>query len=264
LSQPFLTEVRGLDSDGVLLLRTSDPAARGAVPTPQSEQEDALLRYAVVLTNTTSHPIIAYYVHWKFTDSGGTVRHGLVKDKSFPGGNPIAPHSAKLLSLDNGIGAGAFGFSQRSQDRMDQRLRFYHEQRGIEASLELVVLDDGTAVGPDSEGWLPHFRAWMDAERDFVHTVLAENSVMSFRQRVLDAREQGFDALPKDAPKSLTRLGGLGDWERDYSRCYQLATGFFAVQVAEWIDQTGEDAAKRRLLLITGSKHYPELRRKGQ
>ncbi len=266
MSQPLITIARSLDAEGILLLPVTHPDVASVAPHPQSEDEEALLRYAVVLKNATPHGIIAYYVRWKFTDASDKAVTGVIHDKSFPSGRPIPPHGAKFLSLHSGIGVDSGrtrAMNERVRDLWDRRPRFYPAQRSIEVSSELAVFDDGTAVGPDDEGMLSTFEAWMDAERDFARRALAENSVVGFRRRVQDALDQGFDALPKEQRGNLGSLPAAADSAPDYSECYQFATAWLASDVMRWIDQSGEEAAREGLRRLT-SKRYPELHRKGE
>ena len=234
------------------------------MPVPQSEEEAVLLRYAVVLKNTTSRAIIAYYVRWRFVDANGEVTTSGIEGKSFPSGGSIPPHGAKFLSCDSGIGLGRgrpIVMSGRVKDLWDRRLQFYPAQRSIEASVELAVFDDGTAVGPDGAGRLPILKAWMDAERDFARMALAENSAVSLRQRVQGALDQGLDALPRDQPRSIGSLSVQAAAAASYSECYKFATAWLASNVVRWINESGEDRAIDALARLT-SKSYPVLRKK--
>lgn len=265
-SQTPFTAVSPVVQDGVLLLPTSDPNSVGVVPTPRSDQEAALLKYAVVLKNTTSHTIIAYCLRWKCVDSSGVVRPHVFARRNFntfEGGAAVAPGASRLISRDAGVGniqnppaqAGAV------TARFEQALRYYRAQRSIEVSLDLSVFDDGTAIGPDTSGWFAKFKGWLDAERDFARLALADGS---FAQRVRDAREEGFDALAKDDARTSASLLMAAEMAGDYRTCYQFASAYFASQVQDWIDKTGPSAAIARLRLITSVKHYPTLRKKGE
>ena len=267
LSQPLITIVPTLDPEGVLLIPATDPDVASMVPRPRSEDEEALLRYAVVLRNTTSRAIIANYLRWKLTDSSGRVRPQMLTGKSFPSGSAIPPHSARFLSLESGIGvaSGRPGTPRDEvKDVWEQRLQHYHAQRSIEVSIELVVFDDGTAVGPDGAGRFAKFKAWVDAERDFARTALAAGGVVSFGAKVREAREEGFEALPQDAARDNSGLLIAASTATDYSTCHRFVTAYLAAQVAEWIDKIGDDAAIARLRLITSTKYYPVVHRKGE
>lgn len=218
-----ITIVSPVEKDGVLLLPASGPRSVG-----------------VVLKNATQQSIIAYCVCWKFTDSGGTVRTHVIAKRSFNGA-AIPPNGSKFLSCNSGTGVGS------------------EAQSHIEVSLELAVFDDGTAVGPDGANVFPRFKAWVDAERDFVHLALADGD---FSLTVRNAREQGLAALPADDAKTSASLLMAAEMASDYRTCYQFASAYFASQVQEWIDKTGPIAAIERVRLTTNGKHYPTLHKK--
>ena len=146
---------------------------------------------------------------------------------------------------------------------MTQAGEFYRAQRSIDISLELVIFDDGTAVGPDGDGKISILKAWLDAERDFSRRALDVKDPETFSSMVRNVRERGFQYLAPEYPKSRNSLYVAAELSGEYGPCYRLAMAYFADQVAGWIDQSDATSAQQRLNQITGTKQYPAIHRKG-
>ena len=82
---------------------------------------------------------------------------------------------------------------------------FYRAQRSIEISLELAVLDDGTAIGPDQEGKIALFKAWLDAERDFSKRALGVKYPEELGLMVRNIRDHAYESLAPPNPKTTAR-----------------------------------------------------------
>jgi hypothetical protein len=163
------------------------------------------------------------------------------------------------MAYEPGVTISADKLTHPVRDQMREATQFYRAQRSVAVSVELAVFDDGLAVGPDQDNWLPRLSAWMDAERDFSRAALSAS--VRFSEHVRGTRDRGLALLPK--PPSTARSGLLAAAETasTYTACYDLAKAYFAAQVADWIEQSGERVATERLRLITGTKQYPALHR---
>ena len=264
-ADPIIT-VRSLDADGIRLLPHGSSEFTAAAQTVASiEERKALLPYTVLLKNTTNRNVIAYSVRWTPTGVDGiAVKPQLLTPRNFitfRGGAAIAAGESKLVSFVDGLTLPPEAQNPALHRRMLQAAEFYRSQRSIEISLELVILDDGTAIGPDQDGKLAILKAWVDAERDFSRQALDVKDPEAFASMVRQIRGEGFQMLGPEYPKTLNSLYLAAEISTEYEACFRFARSYFALQVTDWIDQTDVKSAQQRLSSITGTKQYPTIHR---
>jgi hypothetical protein len=125
--------------------------------------------YSFILGNSTALTIIAFGARWTCVDASGTVRtHDRVWSNlaNFTGGNAVAPGATRLvtpvLSWDPNLTSSALA----------KAMAPFKNQRAVTASLEAVILRDGTAAGPDANNTIPRIQARLDAERQVLNGVV--------------------------------------------------------------------------------------------
>jgi hypothetical protein len=264
---PHVT-TQSLDADGVLLL-SADSSEAGAYLTAVTitAERQALLPYAVVLKNATPRDIVAYCVVWTLTGVNGTVRTQTLTRRNFTtfqGGDAIEAGGAKLLSFAGDFRRDAASLGERQIADMQRAIRSYADQQAVLISLELVVFNDGTAVGPDRQAALPKLSAWLDAERDLSREALQEGNPHKLVVRARAIRDQAFDTLPPISERTSGMLMAAAEVAKGYARTYELAKAYFAAQVTAWAEEANEDVARRNLSSLTGRKLYPVIHRKGE
>ena len=114
------------------------------------------------------------------------------------------------------------------ENESNERLAFYEREVSIRISIETVVFVDGRLVGPDRKNWLPRWKAWIDAERDFVATML-NCSEIDLRPRLHEVQSE---TLAKTSESGQTTRTGpeqhvlpfASHYKRtDYGSVYQNA-----------------------------------------
>jgi hypothetical protein len=145
-----------------------------------------LYPFSFFLTNNTGHRIISYAALWTVTlPSGPVLRHHRVAGSlETPDGAFSIPDGAdRLVTIVNGAGVMAekiptatSGIAARIAEDLDgaeaNSLKMFPVDSDVEITLEAVVLDDGTALGPDHNQAIPRLRAQVDAKKTLSSDVL--------------------------------------------------------------------------------------------
>jgi hypothetical protein len=264
-ADPIVT-IKSLNEEGVVLLPYDSPEfAAAAAPFTSIKERAALLPYAVLIKNRTNHDIMSYSVRWTPIGTDGLpAKPQLLTPRSFRGATVIEAGASKLVSFVDSITLPPEVQDAALHRQMTRAAEFYRAQQSIEISLELVVFDDGTAIGPDRDGKLATLRAWRDAERDFSAQARSVEDPEAFSLTVRQIRDQGLQSLPPADSRDIHSLLLQAEISNDYTVSYRFARAYFAAQVAGWIEQTDAKSAQQKLNLITGRKRYVSIqRRKG-
>lgn len=204
--------VRDLPSHAVRLVSPTDPSYDDEIAKLGLEQgtqtPDAARPFSVVLKNESRRDIIGVRIRWdsirsdgrttthlqSYSDTGTLMGMGPMDPQDeVPGGVRLKPNKARYISLLEstgsrpGIGATAADVgSEENAARMQQLAEARDRQQAltiladelgrsqsVTATLDAVIFDDGTVVGPDSFNYLDELQAIVKAKRDLLEDVLS-------------------------------------------------------------------------------------------
>jgi hypothetical protein len=135
---------------------------------------DAAQPFSVIVKNASRKAVAAFAIRWKIKDPNGFVRTQNVMQLEaralLDGGRrrtdqlPIAAGTSRLVTVEGIImnPEALRNFSSSFQAP---------EFTVVGVELDLAVLDDGEAIGPDQAGLLPIFKAAVDAKQDLMEEI---------------------------------------------------------------------------------------------
>jgi len=263
MAQPSI-EIKSLDADRVVLVRSDRLEVQELLHPRRNRQLDRMAPYSVVLRNDTDLAIVAYHIMWS------TIGHD---GKHSKGGESvydihISPHSYRLISLLHRFGAESRDGVDTAEVAEAANLDgLFKSQMALTISLECVVFEDGTAIGPDTDNRLVRWKAFQAAERDVYST--AEGSPGTFRDTATSwITEAEADAALYFSNKLRTEDALLLAATRhasSYEEIYKLAKGYKSWRVLQSFDIQGVDQTLRELRqTIEASKQRVTIHRKGE
>lgn len=252
--------VRDMASAGVRLLRNGDLSFASALSPNRSPSTDVLLPYAVVVSNETARPILAYSVRWKCSPPNGkaVIKESTIFDQATL--RVLEPRSRQLVTSVPGMRSWYHDDPQveaaEARD-IDGLLAFYQQQEHIDVSLELVIFSDGEAIGDDPGSWVPRIRAWVNAERDLAHEVQAAGPG-DLQGTLATISDQALAALATPELKQIG-LALAANRAQSYREAYGFAKGDFAAQMLESIQRNGSAAALDFVRDLLSKKTWPDI-----
>jgi hypothetical protein len=172
---------------GIDLTPYSSPtfSAKLAAATPASRLDlTPLYPFSFFLTNNTGHNIIAYSVQWIVTNPNGSVfRHTrMVGGLQSPHNNLTVPKGAnRLVTIVNGAVAPIINDPRTTSqvisgisNEVPKALSIFPKGSTVAIALEAVVLDDGSAIGPDVTYSVAQMQAKANAERTLALEIVAK------------------------------------------------------------------------------------------
>jgi len=264
MSQPMIT-IASLESEGVVLLPFSSPEFSKALDPARDPALDRLLPYAVLIKNGSGRTIIAYSVRWLHTDTAERVglSEATVFDFSiFPSSSSLAPGENRVVSTTRGLGYPWLRYAQ-IQGKADNTLAMFARQRRIVVSLESVLFEDGTAIGPDSNHWIQRWHARIEADRDIYNRVISDP--LAARSALQSMAAEGLDlARSRLNASDITEAHLYEGWRKsaEYHDSYIFVRAHLAMGFLDQFVRVGEaptiQAMRGRLLLT----RYPNVNRK--
>jgi hypothetical protein len=264
MAQPSVT-LKGLDADGVSLAPSTGPGVGSGLDRGRDTSLDVLLPYAPLIKNETDRHIIAYSAHWECTDTTGRVGRNKVAIydfSAFPSRTDLPPGGAWLVSTIPGLGSPTLRYSDIS-DQVNHLMSLFMRQRTIVISLDAVLFDDGTAVGPDPDHWISKWKAQIDAERDVYGALAAATSAS------IDGELKVWSAIATERARPLSNDPVIGIPQlqqaaihaNTYDEAYLYMRGLFSVRLQNMIKTRGEAAAVAAVRDFVRNKHYPRIHR---
>jgi hypothetical protein len=158
---------------GISLVSSSDPAFAGlasALVPSNAPNLTAAFPYSFVLTNGTGKAIIALGVRWTCTDAAGRVR---THDRAWM--NSITPTSSGTVAAgaDRLVTPILSPGANADDPTLARELAGFQGAQNITASLEAVILSDGTALGADANNTIPRVQARLDAQKQVLAGIVA-------------------------------------------------------------------------------------------
>jgi hypothetical protein len=155
----------------------------------------AVLPYSFVLRNSSEQAIVGISARWAITDlNGKVVSHDRVwTNLQSPKEGLVPPHSDRLVIPLNAAPPNdptSVSYMRRAIDGLP---RAFAQEAAILVSLELVIFDDGRAVGSDSANIVSQISARLDADRELLKGIVAmsqhgQPAVVGYLKGFVDAR----------------------------------------------------------------------------
>jgi hypothetical protein len=254
-SAPRVT-VSSLDAYKVVLLPWPHPDFARALKPGMAKEFDALLPYTAVIKNDSDREVIAYSVLWNCVGVEGRATTAARTVDTFSilqRGANFLPHSSEVVSLQLSLEAGASQVDMTTKVSVDRLVDIFSQQISIDISLDAVLFDDGSAVGSDRAGWIPRWKAWLDAEREVLTTAVQSSDT----ERINILRQ--FATGDQDPGK----LAALANHSADYGECLAHAKGYFSRSLLKELEEGNGETAMKNVRNIIGSKTYPSVHRMG-
>jgi len=175
----FTVKTKDLAQAGLFIIVPSDPAFTSELQQigfATNPDVLAIRSSAVILKNTSKHSVVAFGVNWTITDESGVTHTrgfnyiqpsglldgGKSKREKAQVEHQIRPGGARLLTVN--------GMARTNEELHDLALAaFMGTISNVE--LDLVIFDDGEAVGPNQLGLMKRFAAYVNAEQDLMQEV---------------------------------------------------------------------------------------------
>jgi hypothetical protein len=263
MAQPSI-ELKSLETDRVVLVPCDRFDALDLLHPRRNRQLDPMAPYSVVLRNDTDLTIVAYHIKWSTIGPDG---------KHSKGGESvydihISPHSYRLISLLRAFGTESRDGVDAAEVAEAASLdALFKSQTALTISLEAVVFEDGTAIGPDTDNRLVRWKAFQTAERDVFST--AAESPGTFRNTatswITDAEADAAMYFNNKLRTEDALLLAATRHASSYEEIYKLAKGYKAWRVLQAFDIQGVDQALRELRqTLEASKQHVAIHRKGE
>lgn len=250
-------KVSSLQAEGVVLLPSSHPVFMRALRPGVAKEFEPLLSYATAIQNNADRSIIAYAVMWTTTDFDGTVRTGgRVVDNftNLDAGTNLKPRETRIVAPGFGLEAGLTKVDALTRTHIDDLIKRYSDKKAVSIDLDAVLFDDGEAVGPDRNGWVSRWRAWLDAEKE-VFAAAAEVSDLN--------RSSSMRAYIFQAGASSAEMGVRADHASGYEECLKYARAYFAQRIMEQMTSGNSEATMNEIRRMLAFKPYPIVHRTG-
>lgn len=282
--------VKDLRSHGVRLISPTDPSYEDEIAKlGLDEATDAAKPFSVVLKNDSRRDIIGVRIRWdsiepdgrttthlqSYSDTGTLLGLSPMDPRDeVPGGVRLKPNKSRFISLIEstgtaqraGIGAtasyvgseeDAAKMQQLGQDRDRQQALAIlatelSRSQSVTATLDAIIFDDGTVVGPDSFNYLEQLQAVVRAKRDLLEDVLAGARRNEPFANIFGRVESIAKQEKQDKPAGTTPT------QPDY---YQLYKKEFAAELVRMRDADGDE--KRVAWNATRAlfRQWPKLRK---
>ncbi len=192
-----------------------------------------LYPFSFILTNHTGRPIVAYSTLWAVKKNAGgivTPHYGLVGSLRMSTIGRIPNGADRLVTLVSEPSGIAATMSQEVAHSEGDVLRaeyLFSNASSVDVSLEAVMLDDGLALGPDSNHTIPRLRGEADGSKKLASDVLtALNS--GGKQAVVDLLS-GIVNGPFPSALAASRMSSVDD----ASMAFAANTRY--VRAREWL-----------------------------
>ena len=145
-----------------------DELAKAVTASATGPEDEDFYPFCYILRNGTNKHVALY-------STGITIMGALDKPvagtytwrnlQTFRGGDAIAPGASRLVSPVYRLGSAKNDILKKLQAQ-EQR------SEGVTISVEAILFDDGTFVGPDTRGMVESARGYLDAERELLTKII--------------------------------------------------------------------------------------------
>ncbi len=161
---------------------------------------DIAERGSVILKNTTKHSLVAFALRWKIEDPNGFLRtrdvmhlepRVLLDGTRVRAERAFIPAGASRLITVEGLISTPEALKNFSSPFLQPGFT------PMSVQLDIVVFDDGEAVGPDEVGLLPTLKATIDAKQDLMEEISNKLAKGEMLQNILDTLQKTASPLSK-------------------------------------------------------------------
>jgi len=244
-ANPPVTEMEG---SGVRLVTASDndfQAQLENLKLGKSSVLSSFQRYSVILVNGSNRGIVGYALRWTRTRSDGTSSYSdvhltIAKGISLPRINSshssdpcIKPGAARLISPGFSVGSGGKLPPESAAESLAGPLKKYTSSENVSVTLDAIIFDDATFIGPDSTNLTTVFQAELLAERQLKRQLILDHNAHKGSDEIF-APLQALAAKDIQPPDHLT--GTKDQWYAYHE--VQVARALTRIRSA-----AGDDAA---------------------
>jgi hypothetical protein len=201
---------------GIEITSYSSPgfSVKASAAAPASVDFTPLYPFSFVLTNHTGHTIVAYSTLWAVKDAGGIVtpHYGLVGSLRMSMTGRIPNGADRLVTPVNEPSGMAARISREIAHAEGDALRaeyMFSNAGSVDVSLEAVMLDNGLALGPDSNHTIPRLRGEADGSKRLASDVLTAFNGGG-KQAVVDLLSGIVDG-PYPSASAASRMSSVDD-----------------------------------------------------
>ena len=224
---------------GIEITPYSSPgfSAKASAAAPASVDFTPLYPYSFVLTNHTGHPIVAYSTLWAVKDAGGmvTLHYGLVGSLRLSMTGRIPDGADRLVTLVSEPSGMAATISREIAHAEGDVLRaeyMFSNASSVDVSLEAVMLDDGLALGPDSNHTIPRLRGEADGSKKLASDVLTAFNGGG-KQAVVDLLSGIVDG-PFPSASAASRMSSIDDAHVAFAANVRYVRAREWLRLADW------------------------------
>ena len=228
---------------GIRIIAPTDPSFDGiATQHFKNKLPDNLRPLSIFIKNSGPRTIVGYAISWELLNDGKRITSNSV-GYSEPGiliGNEIPSNTVHTTSIDPGK-ARCFTWSSQIhaelvaapkpdpvRDLLNAELS---RATDVTVSLDAIVFDDGTFIGPNTTGFIDQMQALVTAKYDLMREV-----VKAKENGTVDA---AFDSITKKSQEPDVVFGdkfSADEWYRYFTKMY-------AVEIAQLKAIQGKDQA---------------------
>lgn len=222
----------------------------------------ALHPYSAVLVNDTGKDIIAYSVSWNGRKADGKSIGIHVSECNFSAGVPTTRPALGSRSMEPLVPIGSNltvavpgPWDEAKRAALNTQLGFLNEFQSITITLNSVVFADGLALGQDPDGWIPRWKAKLDAIQDLADLV---NSVPAdkVRARMQEMLQPGNE---RAQAKGLD-VSTIAETASTYEEAYMAARAKLARERLSFMDTLGAESQLAEFRAVVG-KRLPVIHR---
>ena len=258
-ADPPRIKILSLDSDGVLLHGSSDPAFEAAFVRPRAREWDPILPYTVVIQNKSGREIVAYTIGWRCTGRDGTTLTPVRSVFDFLGGTSLpqaGPKATQIVSQDMRLEGGGEGWSESDAAAAARLLARFGTQSSIEIGIDAVMFADGTTIGEDTAGFIPRWLAWKDSVSE-IYTTTAQAPADKVKLLLQPFVDRAFATAQIDPAASTSHwavLNVMASRAGSYEECRSLVSGFLASWLLDDFAKEGA-VSLQRVRSIVRNRH---------
>ena len=269
MSSPIGSQVKvsSLELEGVVLIPWSNPMFEQAFQPGRAKGFDLILPFTAVVKNNTEQPIIAYSVVWTGSDGELKGIRSVFDFSSLAAGTGLLAHSMAIVSPSRSLEAGGLYWDEKQAGATKLIADRFSNEKVVNIILDAAVFADGTAVGPDDAHWIPRWKAWLNAEKEVLQTVV--KCAPADLTRTLQHLSASPVPLSTKTDESFSnhqaaaQVAILADRSSTYAECLSLAKKYFVLSITAELKE-GTTSTIENLKGILQSKTYPQFHRKGE
>ena len=219
-----LIQVKGLESDGIMLMSCTDSAFDAAVKSWFAGNVAELLALKpllVCLSNQSGRTMVAYTLRWEIMRNGQ--REITFSQAKYPDavaaavpvrGNEVRAGERIICGMSIELDSGQWTGQATEEFYLRQFAawsREYDNAASLSISLDAVIFEDGELIGPDESRLRDDFAAYVSAKQDLYHSLVngldsGRSMAEVFHPVEEEMRTYPYDRLRRDPLALYQRL----------------------------------------------------------